>query len=318
MTIKLYVMMAFLLFLSFIFQLRTVSGAYQLEYIAHIRIDGSATWIIEHKFLLETEQDMMMYCQYSNLTYFSSTFIGTLNALIDRLRLKTGRENMAVKNFKITVDVFDSYRTVKYQFDWIGFGVKNGVEIQIGDVFEVEELFFLGEGSLSIIYPQGYVADEISPEPDVKRDQMLFWSTISRFETENLTITLKPYMNIVDIIRQNALVIIFSAAFLALASTFFWRFRKRKFKPPIKPVSPISYQIENDEDKVIALLMSAGGHMPQSAISEKLNFSRSKVSKLLALMENKGKIRREKRGREKLVILTEEFSLKTEGEGTAR
>ena len=61
--------------------------------------------------------------------------------------------------------------------------------------------------------------------------------------------------------------------------------------------------MEDDEEKVVNLLKAAGGSLYQSAIADQCGFSRSKASKLLALMERKRKIRREKKGREKLVTL---------------
>jgi uncharacterized membrane protein len=67
---------------------------------------------------------------------------------------------------------------------------------------------------------------------------------------------------------------------------------------------PIIQSIENDEDKIIRLLKSAGGSLYQSAIAEQSRFSRVKTSNLLASLENKGIIKRYKKGRDKIVTLT--------------
>jgi uncharacterized membrane protein len=46
--------------------------------------------------------------------------------------------------------------------------------------------------------------------------------------------------------------------------------------------------------------------MHQSKIAEKCGFSRAKASKLLKVMENKAVIKREQKGREKMVTLIKE------------
>lgn len=65
-------------------------------------------------------------------------------------------------------------------------------------------------------------------------------------------------------------------------------------------------QIESDEENVIGMLKEAGGGMLQSVITKKCGFSKSKVSELLKSMEERGVIKRKRKGREKFVILTAE------------
>ncbi len=82
--------------------------------------------------------------------------------------------------------------------------------------------------------------------------------------------------------------------------------RKKEVVVAKPPVPPSVLGIEDDEEKVVNLLRAAGGSMYQSTIADHCEFSRSKTSKLLTTMENKRKIRREKKGREKVVTLIEE------------
>jgi len=72
------------------------------------------------------------------------------------------------------------------------------------------------------------------------------------------------------------------------------------------PLQKISLGIEDDEDNVVTLLKAAGGRLYQSTITKKCGFSKSKTSELLTSMENKGIVRRQKKGREKLVTLIED------------
>lgn len=62
-------------------------------------------------------------------------------------------------------------------------------------------------------------------------------------------------------------------------------------------------KMEDDEEKVVKLLKSAGGQLYQSQISRHYGFSTSKTSELLSSMEKKGLIKRKTQGREKIVKL---------------
>lgn len=297
-----------LLFLTILIHGSRVLGAYQLEYRIEVYIDGSARWAIEHRFLLETEDDRTMFRQYSNWTYFSDCFVENVKALVDMARLRTGRESMTVENFKMTVSVFDSYRVVKYEFDWIEFAEIEGTRIRIGDVFEVDGLFLYGDGTLNMIYPAGYMVERASPKPNDEYDRMLTWYKVEDFgrgepkvvlneRTQTIGDTLKAYVPVI-------------AALIALAgigstALWFFKFRKKK-REAVVTVPPVPLGMEDDEEKVVSLLKSAGGRLYQSTITNQCEFSRAKTSKLLTSMEEKGRIKRQKKGREKVVILTDE------------
>jgi uncharacterized membrane protein len=64
--------------------------------------------------------------------------------------------------------------------------------------------------------------------------------------------------------------------------------------------------MESDEEKAVKLIKSSGGSLRQSAITDQLGFSKAKTSQLLTVLEQKGVIRRYKRGRDKIVVLVEE------------
>lgn len=303
-TAKPYVVFSslFLIVLSVV----TVSGAHQLEYEIGVHVDGSARWIIEHRFLLDTDDDEMMFRQYSNWTYFSDYFIKNVRALMNTAKLRTGREYMTVENFKMTVDVFDSYRVVKYEFDWIGFAEVRDNRITLGDVFEVEGLFLHGNGTLNLVYPSGYVLMSATPRPNVESDETLTWYEVENFDMGEPRVVLKEKkLGIVDRLKSSTPIIIVLVVLAGLGSTGLWffKFRKERREPLGAPHVPPTLGIEDDEEKVVELLKSAGGRLLQSSLADQCGFSRSKTSKLLTLMERKGSIRRQKRGREKVVML---------------
>lgn len=303
----------FLLFCSFFLFDSIVLGSHELEYRIDVYVDGSARWVIEHRFLLESEDDETLFKQYSNWTYFSEYLIKNVKALVNSVSLKTAR-NMTVENFKMTVDVFDSYRVVRYEFDWIRFAEETGSRIKIGDAFEVEGLFLYGDGTLNMTFPTDYMVEIVSPEPSDESEGTLKWNRVEDFGRGQPTVvfgervpsaldTLKPYVPVILVI-------------VALAGTgsigmWFYRFRKKKKREAIGPVPsvpPATLGIVDDEEKVVTLLRSAGGRLFQSTLTDQCGFSRSKTSKLLSSMEEKRKIRRQKKGREKVVILISEFN----------
>lgn len=289
-----------------------VRGAHEREYMIELRFDGSAMWVIEQRFLLETEDEKMMFEQYADWKYFKTYFVENVNTLLDTARLKTGRGNMTVENFKMTVGLSGSYNVVKYQFNWIEFLESKGSKIIIGDVFRVDGPFLLGDGTLAITYPSGYAVETLSPKPDVESDRTLVWYGVTNFETgEPRVILREKTQNPMNALKENATLVIslINLVGMSVASLWFFKFKrreKREVAGAVPRVPTVAFEIEDDEEKVVTLLESSGGRLYQSTIVDQLEFSRSKTSQLLTSMENRGKIRREKKGREKVVTLIDE------------
>jgi len=63
---------------------------------------------------------------------------------------------------------------------------------------------------------------------------------------------------------------------------------------------------ESEEDKVLRFLRSNAGGVYQTAITEQCRFSKAKTSQLLSALERDGKVRRVKKGRDKIVNIIEQ------------
>lgn len=113
-------------------------------------------------------------------------------------------------------------------------------------------------------------------------------------------------VDIITLIKSNIHLIVIAIIAIATIGFTIWfsKFRKGREKIDFKAVS----EMRDDEEKVIMILKSAGGQLFQSTLADRCGFSRSKTSKLLKIMEEKGKIKREERGREKIVVLAEDES----------
>jgi len=301
----------FLLFLTIFVSYETVWGTpQQLEYTIEVYADGSAAWVIEHRFLKGENESF--FAQLSNPTYFSDVFVENIKSLVNATREKTGRTNMTVENFVMTATVLGSYSVVKYQFNWKGFAEIEDTQIEIGDVFKVEELwqrFLYGDGTLNMTLPSEYTIESISPRPYAQSGQSLTWIGIKDFGLGEPKIVLekeKAASGFLEILKANIPVIVSLIALVGVSSIslYFFKLRKKEIpraKAPMPPGVPL--RMEDDEEKVINLLRAAGGSLYQSIIADHCGFSRAKASKLLATMEKKGKIRRVEKGREKVVTL---------------
>jgi uncharacterized membrane protein len=106
---------------------------------------------------------------------------------------------------------------------------------------------------------------------------------------------------------QSALIVAVSAIAIAASLIGFYMFRRNKQKTKKGIAAPLAATtlIESDEDKILKIIRNAGGILNQTAIAEQCRFSKAKTSQLLATLEQKGVIKRFKKGRDKIVTLTE-------------
>ncbi|MEM2972377.1 MAG: DUF4897 domain-containing protein [Candidatus Bathyarchaeia archaeon] len=313
----------FLVFLIFSFTFGVAFCEIQLEESRLVELevesDGSATWTITHRYSLKTEDDVKIFQLYlsefeSKKEEYLKLFSDNMHAMVNRASNITGR-NMTAKNFEVNADILQtptgSVGFTKYQGIWVGFALVENSRIQIGDVFDVG--FFLFENTeLTIKYPQGYQVIEVRPTPDLMMDheRTLVWYGPRSFGAEEPMVLLeKRVVGIIDVLQTYWATVGLATISFSLGIILFYRFNKKR-KEEAKKVTPqIIQELESDEDKVVRLLKMMGGKACQSIIQEKCGFSSSKTSQLLKNMENAGIVRREKRGREKLVIL-----LQSEGE----
>jgi uncharacterized membrane protein len=140
---------------------------------------------------------------------------------------------------------------------------------------------------------------------------MLEWYGTKDFKKGEPSIILKEksaFPEPSDIIKQNAVLIIsLTTLSIVIPLTIYTIRNQRKKREKLsteKLEHPIVPQMESHEDKIIRLLKSAGGSLYQSEITKQTKFSRAKTSNLLATLENKGIIKRYRKGRDKIVILT--------------
>jgi hypothetical protein len=280
---------------------RPAYGQYTIEYGIHLQSDRSAIWLIKQGGL--------------NIQISTSTLVdfqANVNSLIDSVRNHTGRD-MVAENFRITADVAGSYTMVQYGFRWENFSESGRPRIVLSDVFQCEGFFgrLFGDGRVILSYPARYVVESVTPTPYQQNESL---KTIEWLGTIDLTqgeyrLELREESTtdgLEGLLRDNTLFIISIVAVAAGFSVLYLVKRgKDKAKNHTTPEGAGVLEVVNGEDQIIRLLQASNGRALQSSIVKTLNFSKAKTSQLLASLETKGKIKRIKRGREKIVILND-------------
>jgi len=300
-----------LFFTALFLPLGTILGQDQLEwnttYKIEVHDDGSAAWAIERRALLQTLAEEENFGYYHSIEYFEK-LINETRELVNMASIVTNR-SMNAENFKITTSiektVTGSYGLIKYQYDWIGFAEVEDEHITIGDAF-LEGPYLSRDDILIVEYPADYIVVTVLPKPDDTRDfdRTLMWYGPRNFGEGEPTVILGKRNILWGYMPLIIGLVIAGIAGIGSAGLWLFKFRKRE-AGVIVPAPEAKLEIENDEEKVIKLLKEAGGALYQSTITKQLGFSKSKTSGLLKNMEKQGVVRRQKKGREKLVTLTE-------------
>jgi len=275
------------------------------QYKIRLNSDDSATWTIT---------------QVSGINGTADTWTGfqeKITALVNAAASQTNRL-MGIDDSSLQMSTFftsNDSKTTEYTFTWLNFSIVENGRLVAGDVFGVAGFFdkLYGDGELEINYPANYTLESVNPMPDQKdaSTQTLEWLGTQFFVTENPSIVLKAQEVVpANSEQQPSYVLLASVSAVAIivavmASWFFFINRQNKVKE--KPVMATLHLRETEEEKVLRVLRSNGGSAYQSAITEQCRFSKAKTSQLLTTLERKGIVRRDKKGRDKIVNIIEQI-----------
>lgn len=304
----------FILIVLFVFPMVFAELEWFTTYKIHMYADGSATWLIERRALLETESDVVAFFEEGSSSKFEE-FKENVTLLVNEAWLRGIGRDMSATNFRMDAGIYytaaDAYGIIKYYFDWIGFAEAKEDRIELGDVFDGEYVDLHQDDVLIIEYPVGYsIVGESMTKPDItkKRDRTLVWYGPKDFGDREPRATFKKISGIIEIIQQYLLAIISIIVLAGIGtSLWFFRLRRKEEKKVGEPLAKVAIETEDEEGKIVTLLRTAGGRLPQSTVTQQLGFSKSKTSKTLKNLENRGIVRREMIGkRRKMVILINE------------
>jgi hypothetical protein len=269
--VKLTILLSFLLLSHF-----SVASEEKTTYIIDVERDGSATFTMERKIFLLTEEEREEFEKYDEES-IKAQFKKEWESIIQLASDYLGRE-MSAENFDVLILQVGKTGSIKFQFRWLGFAEVKNEKILLGDVF-LGGLYLFKEDVLIIRIPEGYKVDSVAPKPDSIEGELI-WNGPKDFLAGQPRMVLSkvsfPFFWLLLLLLVIPFVVI----------------KRRKIKIE-----------ESDERKIVELLRSSGGSMYQSEIKSRTRFSKSKISSLLNEMKKKGMIQKIRKGRENLIRL---------------
>jgi len=269
--------------------------------------DGSALWQIEYRTLLATDSDLAAFDTYTH--ELPSMYLPQVQDLMQRSAAQASvaaSRHMAVSNVTGNTVVQTSptgrYGVVVYSFAWSGFAKPDGT-LAIGDGF-AGGLYLAKDNPLILRYPHGWSVSRVEPAPDDQRDGLV-WYGLRTFGPGEPRVTVeKSSFPLIPVI-----IILFMISLLGAGFMVYQRRKSRDVpdessepdEPAARPLS--SEEAAGLEERIIAILLAAGGEQYQSEIVKALGIPKSTVSSSLNTLHQRGLIQKVKKGRENLIRL---------------
>jgi hypothetical protein len=270
------------------------------HFIVSVYIDGSARWVVEHRYPLRSEEDVEAFrVVAANVSKeLSETYRLRLQTVIQEASRLTGRA-MGLTEFAVHTStqttVTGSVGIIVVEFVWTGFAATADGKISVGDVF-VGGLSLASGETLTLKIPEGYNAVDYSPKLDEVRDDSLVWYGPKSFmDRRSMVVFSKPSMSteVVSgqgIVNNQLFVVLPSMIAVAVVFTVFFLWRRRG-----------SGRVPDSGFRgIIEVLRRHGGEAPQHVIVEETGLSKASVSMMLKALEASGVVVRVKSGKTKL------------------
>ena len=276
---------------------------YKVTYTINIQENGSAIWDVEYRTLLSTKEDFDSFENYS--VKINSVYLVEFEELMQRsaqeAAVATAR-TMVARDFNgeaiIQSTPTGKYGVVHYTFTWTNFA-KTDQNINVGDAF-VGGLYLSNDNTLIIQYPKGYTVEQVTPQPDQSRDEMIWYGLRSFGVGEPRIILVKPSFT------STIVVILAAIVFLIAVGMFLVKRKKEAQEKTSREIHETNIQIHEIEmmdleDRIMKILKERQGALYQSEIGRQLNLPKSTVSAALNEMQGKKLIQKIKKGRENLI-----------------
>jgi hypothetical protein len=273
------------------------------HFIVSVYVDGSARWVVEHRYPLRSEEDVEAFrVVAANVSKeLSETYRLRLQTVIQEASRLTGRA-MGLTEFAVHTStqttVTGSVGIIVVEFVWTGFAATADGKISVGDVF-VGGLSLASGETLTLKIPEGYNAIDYSPKPDEVRDDSLVWYGPKSFmDRRPMVVFSKPSMSteVVSgqgIVNNQLFIVLPSMIAVTVVSTVFFLWRRRG-----------SGKVTDSGFRgIIEVLRRHGGEAPQHVIVEETGLSKASVSMMLKALEASGVVVRVKSGKTKVVRL---------------
>ena len=274
---------------------------YTTTYTITIREDGTALWHVEYRALLDSNEDLDAFENYSR--DLTAVYLPLFKELMQRSAAQAAAatlRHMETGGFSGDVVVQTSptgrYGVVFYSFNWTGFA-RQGNDLTIGDVF-AGGMYLAKDNTLIIRVPSGYTVKAAEPAPDQVRDGLIWYGLRSFGAGEPRLVLEKPVFPIIPVAL--GLVIIAGAGLMFLI------IKKRRIglDEPKEPDAPLSEaEMISVEERIVQLLKINRGELFQSEIVKNLGLPKSTISITLNDLHRRKVIQKVKKGKENLIRL---------------
>lgn len=286
----------------------------------HVHADGSAHWTVRIRTRLETEESVNSYETFqedfrANRSAYLEGFRGPIESIVAAAAEATGRD-MAARNFSAETSIRTVPRRwgiVSYEFTWDGFARTDGDRLQVGDAFESG--FFIAENdTLQLSVPEGYELSNVEPSPDERDNGTAIWQGRVDFGEGNPSATMEPAATLPAGGVPLPLVLALVAILVVVGVVGYRRATGEAEKGSaaetgganagggtVSAPAPVT-----DEERLQQLLSEHGGRMRQAEIVEEVEWSKSKVSRLLDDLVEEGIVEKTRLGRENVVSLVQD------------
>lgn len=164
----------------------------------HLHPDGSATWVLQVRTRLETDEEVAAYKAYqrrfrNNTSKRLAPFKERVRGVVANAENATGRD-MRVHSFNASTSIQPMPRrwgVVTYRFRWDNFAVKRDGRLVVGDVFQ-GGFFIAANDTLEVVAPDGYRVATVDPEPADSGDGVVSWQGKRDFADERPRVVVKP------------------------------------------------------------------------------------------------------------------------------
>jgi DNA-binding transcriptional ArsR family regulator len=271
------------------------------HFIVSVYVDGSARWVVEHRYPLRSEEDVEAFrVVAANVSKeLSETYRLRLQTVIQEASRLTGR-GMGLTEFAVHTStqttVTGSVGIIVVEFVWTGFAATADGKISVGDVF-VGGLSLASGETLTLKIPEGYNAVDYSPKPDEARSDSLTWYGPRTFTDRRPMVTLSKLSGPAitgasTSVASDWLFAVLLVAVVASGASAALLMRRRGGRVQ-----------ESGFREIIEVLRRHGGEAPQHVIVEETGLSKASVSMMLKALESSGVVVRVKSGKTKVVRL---------------
>lgn len=293
--------------------------------------DGDATWAIEYRMRLETDEDEQAFEDLrddiqADPEPYAERFQERMDGTAENAADATGRE-MAITEMAVSAEKRElprEYGVVTYTFRWSNFAAVEGDRLVVGDA--IDGLFLDEDTALLVSWSDENELLAASPTPTDTRGSSVIYDGPINFGSGEPRIEIGPpdaappadsggFLPVSPAIAVAAVVLLFGAG-----AGVFVAYRRRNeatagdgtpageesSEDSAAGDDPTDAELLSNEEQVLRLIEGEGGRIKQKEVAERLEWTDAKTSQVTKKLREEGKLEGFRLGRENVLSLPEE------------